>query len=223
MATIEAERTGAPEHATTSERRAWVRSRHAACVAELMARGVDFPVAWDVAVAIVAHWVRESGWGRKEWNFNVGNMRKGRGWTGDVHLLQGGDDPAPAPYRAYGSLAEGVRNHVGLLTVNRYDQVLGALVRSVATGERTSVRYGGAEFDVVGDPVTYYRDLMVAGWHPYSDESLDDYRGVLKTVTAWVGRPDPTAAMVFAGGVALALLALAKVLSARTNGTRIEA
>lgn len=216
MATLERTNTGGPT------RRAWVQSRHAACVAELMARGVDFAVAWDVAVAIVAHWTRETGWGDHEHNFAIGNARAGAAWTGDVFYQQGDDDPVPAPYRAYATLAEAVRNAVGLLTARRYAKTLAALVRSVATGARTRVTYRG-EFDVVGDPVAYYRDLMVAGWHPYSDASLDDYRGVLKTVAAWVGRPDPTGAVVFAGGVALALLALTRVLSARTGGTRIEA
>lgn len=221
-ARLELQRTGSDPSGGAAARKAWVVSRHAGAVAELMARGVPFDVAWDVAVPLVTHWARETGWGRSEWNYAIGNIRAGRTWQGDVHYLKGGDDAEPRPYRAYGSLAEGLRDTFDLLTNTRYRGALAALTASVRAGEKNDVTYGGDTFAVVGDPVGWYAALMRAGWHPYSDASLNDFRGVLKTTSAWIGRPDATNGLLWGLGVGAALLALLELMNRRLGASRVE-
>ena len=86
----------------------WVRTRHAAAARALEARGLSPEVAWWVAIALMGHWANETGWGRAEIDYALGNIRARSDWTGPVHYLQGTDDPNPAPYRAYTSLDDGV-------------------------------------------------------------------------------------------------------------------
>lgn len=181
-------RTGTPTATpTTAERRAWVRSRHRELVAVLRRRlGVPLRRAWWAAVAILAHWARESGWGRSEWGYNVGNIR-GCG-PGGSHLLQGGDDAAPAPYREYRTLEEGVAATLELLLARRYATVTVELLGVLD----------------VGDSARWYAGLMRAGWHPYSDASLAEYREVYTTVAGWVGEPDSRTPALIAAGVLLA-------------------
>ncbi len=220
MATRELVRTGSDPNGGAAARRAWVESRHADAVAELLARGVPFDVAWDVAIPLVTHWARETGWGRSEWNYALGNIRASN-WQGDVHYLQGGDDATRRPYRAYATRAEGLRDTFDLLTATRYRRALGDLTASVRAGTRNAVTYGGATFEVVGDPVGWYAALMRADWHPYSDASLNDFRGVLKTVSGWVGRPSPTVGVFVGAGVGAALLALVALLNRRLGASTV--
>lgn len=150
---------------TRADRAQWVTSRAAALQA------IGLPPR--VAAALVAHYARETGWGRSEWNYALGNIRW-RG-TGPAFLQQGSDDPVPRPYRAYDSLEDGVRGAVGLASSGRYAAGWQALMN------------GGREID-------WYLRLMVpapgtAGWHPYSDNALDEYASVLGTVRDMMGLP----------------------------------
>lgn len=184
-------RTGTPTaNPTTAERRAWVRSRHRELVAVLRRRlGVPLGRAWWAAVAILTHWALESGWGKSEWNYNVGNIRADeRCGSAGSHLLQGGDDGHPRPYRAYRTMEDGVGDTFELLLKRRYARVTFELLGVLD----------------VGDAVAYYRDLMHAGWHPYSDAALTQYRGVYTTVAGWVGEPDSRTPALIAAGALLA-------------------
>jgi hypothetical protein len=150
---------------TAQERAAWVRDRYAR-----LAAATGSP---RVAAALLAHYVRETGWGRSEHNFALGNIR----WTGTgpAFYQQGDDDPQPRPYRAYEDAGDGVRDAVRLASSGRY-----------AAGYQRLLA-GGSEAE-------WYSRLMqpadgVAGWHPYSDASLEEYVSILGTVRGILGLP----------------------------------
>lgn len=181
---------------------AWARSRHAAAVDALVARGLPAQLAWWVAVAIVGHWANEVGWGRSERDYALGNIRAGSGWGGAVHYLQGSDDPAPAPYRAYRSLADGVEDNIRLATGverdgtlaerSRYQRAFLDLVASVSDGPYV-VSSGGRSVAFPVDVVAWYAALTRAGWHPYSEESMSTYRSTITRAAVAVGAPKASA------------------------------
>lgn len=152
---------------SAAARAAWTRSRYQALLAV-----VGQP---RLAVALLANAALETGWGRAEKNYALGNVR----WTGSgpAFLQQGGDDRVPRPYRAYDSLEQGVRAYVDKATTGRY-----------AAGWQRLLN-GGSE-------VEWYSYLMVPadgvdGWHPYSDGSLDTYASVLRRARATLGLMAP--------------------------------
>ena len=66
----------------------------------------------DVARAIVAHWAFETGFGKGEWNWNVGNRIALPGERGvDIGVQWN---------KAYPSLAEGIADYIALLQMPRY-------------------------------------------------------------------------------------------------------
>ncbi len=89
--TVPTSRTGG------TDQTAWTRTRTAA----LQALGVDL----QTAVSVVAHWARETGWGRAEYNFNIGNIKDTAAWTGAAQVL-----PDGLVYRAYADLGSGSRS-----------------------------------------------------------------------------------------------------------------
>jgi hypothetical protein len=202
---VDLKRTGRPEgwtraEDTTSMRRAWVVSRHRAIAAAILEQGVPLDRAWSMAHAICAHYVRECGWGRSEWNYGVGNIRWTEGFP-KAHLLTGGDDNGPRPYRAYDSLAEGVRDAVRLART-------GPVRRN---GDPRGIYAPAWDFLLGGgDAVGWYDKLMRAGWHPWSQAGLDEFASIVRTVRAWTGERPP------AGGAAMlaAVLAAAAVVAA---------
>ena len=151
------------------DRREWVRTRHAAIVAELVRMGWAFAAAWVAAISILAHYTRECGWGRAEYNYSLGNIRA-FGWSGLFHVLSDHLD-----YRAYPTLAEGVRGNLALASGGRYAGAWSILRADPANGRE------------------WYAALMRAGWHPYSDAALRDYDGVRSRLVEWVG-PVPSSA-----------------------------
>ncbi len=198
---VPARRTGrAPgwdkDHETRAMQRAWVVTRHAALVRDLLGRGVPFERAWAMAIAIVAHYVRECGWGRAEWNYSVGNVRWTRGYP-KAHLLDGGDDAEPRPYRAFDTLAEGVADAVRLAMGGPKNDAHPNGIYAPAWAHLL----GG------GDPVRWYDMLMRAGWHPWSQKGLDEFRNILGTVRGYVGTKPPAG-----GAAALAALLAGMVL-----------
>lgn len=105
--------------------------------------------------AILAHWARETGWGRAEWNWNVGNIRAFPGaWRGQVVWLTGRD--GRLPYRAYRTLEEGVTDYVRLITRGRY-------------------RRAWDDFAQHRDPVRWYRDILAAGYSPLTDQAVREF------------------------------------------------
>jgi len=176
-------RTGGSGSGT--DRDAWIRTRHAALVAELERRGIDN--AWNLAMAPVAHWGDETGWGRAEYGFNIGNIRA-VGQCPNAHLLQGGDDSVPRPYCDYPSLEAGVSATLNLILAPRY-----------ATG--------WSQFVADGDPVAWFERLLRAGWHPYSVESVNSFRSEYARVRRTVGTAPPSAGTGM--GAVVAILAIA--------------
>lgn len=148
---------------TAAERDAWLRDRYALLLASTGSS--------RVAAALLAHYARETGWGRDEHNFALGNIR----WTGTgpAFYQQGGDDPEPRPYRAYDSAEDGVRDAVRLASSGRYAAGYQRLLAGASEAE-------------------WYSRLMapadgVAGWHPYSDVGLREYVSILGTVRSILG------------------------------------
>lgn len=151
------------QHTGGADARAWTVSRFAALRDFLAARGLDAARAAAVAAAVVAHWARETGWGRSEWLYNVGNIKAFRGWTGLYQVL-----PDGLSYRAYQSLRDGVADTVALLESPRY-------------------RAAWDQLAADGDGARWYDAIMRAGWHPWAQESLDEYRAVRAMVRDRVG------------------------------------
>lgn len=189
-----------PHAAVLAAQDEWVRSRYAALLAELTRTGAATPErAAEAAAAVVTHWARETGWGASEWDFSIGNIKAYANWNGLRQTL-----PDGLSYRAYASLEEGVRNTLGLLLAPLYRAAWDRL----ASGQT--------------DAVGWYDALMRAGWHPWTQAALDDYRGVYTRVRRVVGlAPAPTAtphatAPTAARGVAAIALGTAALAAAIT-------
>jgi len=179
---------------TGADRDAWIRSRHAALVAELRRRG--YGNAWALAMAPVAHWAEETGWGGHEYDYAIGNVRS-VGQCPLAHMLQGGDDAVPRPYCAYRSLDEGVARTLDLILAPRY---------AAAWQHLTST----------GDAVGWYDRLIRAGWHPYSPEAVNDYRSQLARVARTVGaEPAASGGWLYVAAGALLLGAAALIATER--------
>lgn len=188
-----------------TDRAAWVRARHATAVTVLREMGFAAAVAWAMAIALVSHWVRECGWGRSEWRFNVGNMRAA-GWTGDTVLLHGGDDSEPRPYRAYESEAEGVRDNIRLASSGKKTRTHPEGIYVPAW--RHLIASNGT------DGLGWYDLLMKGGWHPWSQNGLDEYRSIHRAVTGMVGEAAPIAGGLLVIGI-MGALAVAGVTLGR--------
>lgn len=155
---VTAQRTGG------TDAHAWTATRFSALRDFLTAaRGLDAARAAAVAAAVVAHWARETGWGRAEWLYNVGNIRAFHGWTGRYQVL-----PDGLSYRAYATLRDALADTVALLEAPRY-------------------RAAWDQLAADGDGARWYDALMRAGWHPWSQASVDEYRAVRATVRDRVG------------------------------------
>lgn len=143
---------------------AWTRSRWGALRDFLAARGMPPQLAARVAADVVTHWADETGWGRSEWLYNVGNIKAYRGWSGAYQVL-----PDGLSYRAYQSLRDGIADTVALLEAPRYAAAWAALTREG------------------GDGRAWMDALMHAGWHPWSQAALDRYTSERATVRQRVG------------------------------------
>lgn len=145
----------APVRTGGTDRRAWVVSRGQALYDAFRRRGLPVSVSLAAAVGILPHAILETGWGRAEWNYNLGNI-KCAGF--DACTTQ----PDGLSYRAYRSAEEGTEAYVRLLEVARYRP---ALVYLLATG----------------DGAGYYDRLMREGWTgQWSQASLDTYRSIAR-------------------------------------------
>lgn len=142
---------------------AWTRSRYDA-LRSAMAAVDDRNVYRDAAAAaIVAHWARETGWGRAEWNFNVGNIKAFNNWTGLYQRLADG-----LLYRAYPDIGSGIADTLTLLRSSRYRAAWDYLLST-------------------GDGRGWYDRLMHAGWHPWSEAALTEFDSIRNRVRERVG------------------------------------
>lgn len=207
---VPAERTGWPSDLlarpaaqrtraeVTAAQDAWTRTRHAALVAELSRGPSPTPNAPLVAAAVVAHWARETGWGLAEWRYNLGNIKAYASWHGQRQQL-----PDGLWYRAFTSLDEGVANTVALLRAPLYAAAWARLVAQPT------------------DAAGWYDALMRAGWHPWSQSALNDYRDVYARVCRVLGlstlpNPAPTSAPTSARAVAAVALGAAALAARMT-------
>lgn len=192
MSEVEPTNTG---RAAGLDQAAWTRARYAAALARLSA-SYDPAVAAHMATALVTQWALECGWGRAEWDFNLGNITPGSNYQGDVHRLSNG-----RLYRAYASLDAGLTDTLRLLGSHLY----AAAFARLAAG---------------ADPVDWYSDLMHAGWNPWSQRDLDEYRGTLASVRRILGAPaSPSLATTPAQPrTALTLLALGAAVGTVVGG-----
>lgn len=110
--------------------------------------------------AVLAHWARETGLGRAEWNYNPGNIRA-IGWRGPRVWLRGRD--GTLDYRAYASIEEGARDYWRLLNTPRYRGALD-LLRA-------------------GRPVDWYAAILRAGYSAQSDQALREFAALLRRIT----------------------------------------
>jgi hypothetical protein len=123
---------------------------------------------------MVAQWTRETGHGRAEWWFNVGNIKgRGtpvpdgeRGWHGVVQRLADGK-----VYRAYDSVEDGIEDWLRLMEGPRaqgraglYTEAWRYLVKS-------------------GDGPGWYARVLRAGYSPYSDGAVREFKDVVRQLT----------------------------------------
>lgn len=161
-------------HTSPGTPAAWLRDRAGVLLAALDRRGIPWPVAKRAALAVLAHWANETGWGRGEWNYSLGNVRaRGTpvpagqlGWHGDAMLLRGGDDARPAPYKAYESAADGVEDYLRLL--------------------ETRCRGPLAYLLTTGDAAGWYQQMGEAGYFTWGSLSADQRAAALQNYSSIV-------------------------------------
>jgi hypothetical protein len=150
----------------------WLRSLFDVLVHLLTDRGVPLDLALPVARALMAHLARETGWGRNEWGHAPGNIKcRGsyapedeRGWHGDCHWLTNRNDGRQL-YRSYPNIREGLADYLRLMESRTYRGAWHHLLRHPEDG------------------VGWYDRLMRAGYHPWSQEGLNEYRSIQRTIT----------------------------------------
>lgn len=151
-------------------REAWTTSRTRMAYDALLRRGLAPGAAWAAATALMGHWAIETGWGRSEWNGNVGNIKVGSGWNGPIHELTDG-----LLYRSYDTPDAGADDAVRLASeTERYRAAWAYLVST-------------------GDGRGWYDRLMRAGWHPWSEDALTTYASTWSRVRNTVGQTAPGA------------------------------
>jgi hypothetical protein len=158
---------------------AWVDTRFRALVAVLTRGGLPFDTALAVARAVLAHLIRETGWGRNEWNNAPGNIKcRGTtapegddGWHGDCHSLTNRTDGTDL-YRSYPTIDDGLADYLRTLQSRRYRAAWVYLVRT-------------------GDGLGWYDQLMRAGYHPWSQTALDEYAQIWRVNVPRLARSQP--------------------------------
>ncbi len=203
-------------------REAWVRSRHGAAYNVLLGRGLEPSLAWWVAATLVAQWLRETGGGRNEWGCSEGNIRATAAWTGAVQYLQGGDDAREAPYRAYPTepnCETGVADAIRLAIDGRLYHPAYLRLLASASGGPYIVGSSAHQYAVPLDSVQWMSDVLHAGWSPWSEAAIDEYRSIAGTVAGIVGAPPyvPSAwgKVAVGAGVAAVGMAIYGVLRGR--------
>lgn len=133
-----------------TDRDAYYLNRYWALVNVLNGAGYPMRVAGLMARMVLPQLVRETGTGRYEWNYNIGNIKGSTRWG--QHRLTDGQY-----YRSYPTLVAGVADYLRLISTGRY---------RAAWDGALSGRTNGAQ---------WYAALMNAGYNPYSDEGLAEW------------------------------------------------
>jgi fido (protein-threonine AMPylation protein) len=140
----------------TGTTRDWTRSRGAILLRLLVARGLPVAAAFAVMTTLLAHLWREVGGGRYEFDNNPGNIKASSSWAGLAAYRTNVQDGRQL-YRAYASIAEGLDAYLRHLENARYGAALAQLV-----ADRDGARW--------------YAAVMRAGYHPFSEEALREWR-----------------------------------------------
>lgn len=156
-------RRGTPEARTQAA--AWVRRRLPELIAAYQAvTGCDAATARRAALAGVALWARETGWGRSEWNHNRGNIRSSGTWPGGQWMTLAGQT-----YRSYPDASAGAQGWVRLVTNPTYARAWAVLRDgddTAATAER------------------WYRTLLQCGYSAATDAAVAEYSDIYPSVVA---------------------------------------
>jgi hypothetical protein len=150
----------------TGTTRDWARSRGGILLRLLVARGLPVHTAYVVMTALLAHLWRETGGGRYEFDNNPGNIKASSSWTGFAAYRTNAVD-GRQPYRVYASIEEGLNAYLRLLESARYGRALAQLIAD-RDGERDGERW--------------YAAIMRAGYHPYSENALREWRAIHRRV-----------------------------------------
>jgi hypothetical protein len=140
----------------------WARSRGGVLLRLLIARGLPSAVAFAVTTVPLAHLWREVGGGRYEFDNNPGNIKATSRWRGFAAYRTNVVD-GRQPYRAYASITEGLDAYLRHLENARYGRALAELIAE-RDGER------------------WYASVMRAGYHPFSDEALREWRSIHRRI-----------------------------------------
>lgn len=140
----------------------WARSRGGVLLRLLVARGLPAAIAFAVMTVLLAHLWREVGGGRFEFDNNPGNIKATPSWRGHAAYRTNVVD-GRQPYRAYSSITEGLDAYLRHLENERYGPALAQLIAD-RDGER------------------WYAAVMRAGYHPFSDEALREWRSIHRRV-----------------------------------------
>lgn len=131
------------------------------------------------ARALVAHWAIETGWGEHEEGYGIAGVRAGPGWTGARRV----GSRTGAVYRAYPDLASAIADALSIYTRAPYAAAWEALIREPTTRPRPD--------DTSGDAREWYRAILRAGWHPYTDAAAEEFSRVLALVQLAAARETP--------------------------------
>jgi len=117
-----------PKKTGGTDTAAWAKSRFAAALAEVKARGeTDDSSARAIALSVLTHWSIETGAGASEYNYNVGNITA----TGSQGFYVLKDiSGVMLPFRNFDSLADGVHAYFDLLHASRYVTAAGELANN---------------------------------------------------------------------------------------------
>lgn len=107
---------------------AWAKSRFAAALAEVKARGeTDDANARAIALSVLTHWSIETGAGANEYNYNVGNITA---YGSQSYYVLKDISGVMLPFRNFDSLADGVRAYFDLLHASRYSDAAAKLANN---------------------------------------------------------------------------------------------
>lgn len=107
----------------------WVIVRCSVSNVVLAQNGYDENITQESSMAACSCWALETGWGRAEWNYNVGNIHSA-GWSGDSAVLSNGEE-----VRVYPDIQTGIYDWWRLIIESpRYDTAESLLLGDTTGG-----------------------------------------------------------------------------------------